>query len=331
MRSAAIYGTGAYTPQKTLTNADLTESLDTSDEWITSRTGIKERRIAAPAQAASDLCVPAAKAAIENAQVKPEDIDLVIVGTVTPDFTMPSTACILQDKLGLGPRKIGAFDISAACSGFIYSMSTAQAYINSGMAKCVLVAGADVFSRILDYKDRSSCILFGDGAGAIVMGPERTDGPSHSLLSTRVHADGRGARLLYVPAGGSSSPASQATCDEKLHYVRLDGREVFKFGVITAVELIRDAMARHNLKLEDIGAIIPHQANIRIIQAAAERLEIPMDMFFTNLQVYGNTSAASVPIALDEASRTGRLPKGKPVIMIAFGAGLTWTSAVVQW
>lgn len=331
MHSAAIYGTGSYTPAKTLTNADFTRTLDTSDEWITTRTGIKERRIAAPEEATSHLCEKAARAAIENSGVKPEDIDLIIVGTITPDYPFPSTACVLQKKLGLTNRKIGAFDLSAACSGFLYGLSTAQAYIASGMANCVLVVGAEIISRLMDYTDRTTCILFGDGAGAAVVGRPRTDGPSHTLLSSRIYADGTGVDLLLIPAGGSARPACQATLDEKQHFVRLDGREVFRFGVLTAVELIKDAMERHNLKKDDIGAIVPHQANIRIIEAAAERLELPLDLFVTNINKYGNTSAASVPIALDEASRAGRLPKGKPVIMLAFGAGLTWTSSVVQW
>jgi 3-oxoacyl-[acyl-carrier-protein] synthase III len=331
MSSVAIYGTGSYTPEKVISNDDFARTLDTSDEWITTRTGIKERRIAAPEQATSDLCLVAARRAIASAGLTPRDIDLIIVGTITPDHPFPSAACILQEKLGIADKKIAAFDVGAACSGFIYSMSTAQAYIASGMAKHVLVVGAEIISRILDYSDRSSCILFGDGAGAVVMGPHRDDPRSHEILSSRIYADGRGASLLKIPAGGSARPASADTCAEKLHFVRLDGREVFKFGVLTAVELIRDEMKRHNLKREDLGAIIPHQANIRIIEAAAERLELPLDMFFTNLKKYGNTSAASVPIALDEAHTEGRLPAGKPLIMLAFGAGLTWSSAVVRW
>lgn len=331
MSNVAIYGTGSYTPAKVMTNDDFAKFLDTNDEWITTRTGIKERRIAAPEEATSDLCYHAAKSAIENAGLKPEDIDLIIVGTITPDYPFPSAACVLQQKLGISEKRIGAFDISAACSGFLYSLSTAQAYIASGMAKNVLVVGAEIISRILDYTDRASCILFGDGAGAVVMGPHRENGPSHPILSVRIYADGRGSQLLRIPAGGSRRPATPETLADKQHYVRLDGRDVFKFGVLTAVDMIREAMERHNLKKEDIGAIIPHQANIRIIEAAAERLELPLDMFITNLKQYGNTSAASVPIAMDEASKSGRLPKGKPVIMLAFGAGLTWSSAVVQW
>jgi len=328
---AAIYGTGAYAPEKKLTNHDFAKSLETSDEWITSRTGIRERRIAAPEQATSDLCLKAAVLALQDAGVSAAELDLIIVGTITPDYPFPSTACVLQHKLGIADKKIGAFDISAACSGFIYSMSTAQAFITSGMYRRVLIVGAEIISRLVDYSDRSTCILFGDGAGAMVLGPPEEKPGSHTILSSRIYADGAGAKMLHIPAGGSLRPASRATLEEKQHFVRLDGRDVFRFGVLTAVDLIRDAMERHGLKREDIGAIVPHQANIRIIESAAERLELPLNLFITNLQKYGNTSAASVPMALDEASRAGRLPKGKPIIMIAFGAGLTWTSAVVQW
>jgi 3-oxoacyl-[acyl-carrier-protein] synthase-3 len=331
LRCAAIYGTGAYLPGKILSNADFARTLDTSDEWITTRTGIKERRIAAEGENTSHLCLNAAKSAIENAQISAGQIDMIIVGTVTPDHPFPSVACMLQDKLGIADRCAPAFDLSAACSGFLYGLSTAQAYIDSGMARCVLVAGSEVLSRIVDFSDRSSCILFGDGAGAVIVGPERTDGPSHKILSTKICADGRGTGMLLIPGGGSARPASQATLDEKQHYVRLDGKEVFRFGVTKVVEMIKDAMARHNLAREDIGAIVPHQANIRIIESAADRLGMPMDMFVTNIDKYGNTSAASVPIALDEFSRAGKLPKGKPVILLAFGAGLTWSSAVLEW
>ncbi|MGD0094104.1 MAG: beta-ketoacyl-ACP synthase III, partial [Planctomycetota bacterium] len=325
------YGVGSYVPRETLTNEYFTRTLDTSDEWITSRTGIKERRKAAPDQATSDLCLQAARAALKDAGVTAQDLDLILVGTITPDHPTPSAACLLQQKLGLGAKPFGVFDLSAACSGFLYCLSTATAYIQAGMATRVLVVGAETLSRVVDWSDRRTCILFGDGAGAVVMGPARADGPSHTILSTRIFADGQHARLISIPAGGSAQPATRATCDEKLHYIRLDGREVFRFGVTKAVEMIEEAMARHNLKAADVGAIIPHQANIRIIEAAIERLELPPELFITNLRSYGNTSSASVPLALDEAHRAGRLPPGKPVIMLGFGAGMTWASAVVQW
>jgi 3-oxoacyl-[acyl-carrier-protein] synthase-3 len=331
MTSAAIYGVGSYVPRKTLTNEDFARTLDTSDEWIVQRTGIKERRISAPEQATSDLCVQAARAALKDAEVPASELDLLIVGTITPDFPTPSTACLVQEKLGIGEKMFASFDLSAACSGFIYAMATASAYISAGMAQRVLALGSEATSRIVDYTDRRSCILFGDGAGAAVLGPPRANGPNHPLLSTRLFADGRHAKLISIPAGGSARPACHATCDDKLHYIRLDGREVFRFGVTKAVEMIKDAMARHNLKPTDIGAIIPHQANMRIIEAAIERLDLPRELFVVNLQKYGNTSSASVPLALDEANRAGRIPKGKAVIMLAFGAGMTWASAVAQW
>jgi 3-oxoacyl-[acyl-carrier-protein] synthase-3 len=329
--TAAIYGTGAYVPTKVITNDDFARTLDTSDEWITTRTGIKRRHIAAPDEATSDLCLQASRAALENAKVSADELDMIIVGTITPDHQFPSTACILQQKLGISNSNIGAFDISAACSGFGYGLATAQAYIGGSMAKRVLVVGAEILSRILDYSDRTTCILFGDGAGAAVVGPVRTDGPSHTILSTRTHADGSGAQMLQLPAGGSARPASAATIAEKMHYLRMGGREVFRFGVTAVIETLSDAMARHNLSVSDICAIIPHQANIRIIEAAVERLKLPMDLFIMNVHEYGNTSAASIPMALDEAHRAGRLQAGKYVILVAFGAGLTWSSTVLQW
>lgn len=334
LQTAAIYGTGAYVPEKIFSNDDFARvyNLDTGDEWITTRTGIKRRRVAADNQSTSDLCLVAARNAIENAQISATDLDMILVGTITPDFPFPSTACILQDKLGLSSRGIGAMDISAACSGFGYGISTAQAFVASGVYRHVLVVGAEILSRILDFTDRTTCILFGDGAGAAVIGPDRKDGPSHKILSTRMYADGSGAELLKLPGGGSALPTCAASVAEKQHYLRMSGgKEVFRFGVTAVVDMLKDVMARHNLTTDDIGLIIPHQANIRIIEAAAERLKIPMDRFFMNLQEYGNTSAASIPIALDEAARAGHIPAGKPVILMAFGAGLTWSSVVLQW
>ncbi|HLX60973.1 MAG TPA: beta-ketoacyl-ACP synthase III [Planctomycetota bacterium] len=328
---SAIYGTGAYVPKKVLPNEYFAKTLDTSDEWITTRTGIRRRHIAADDQATSDLCLHAAKAALDDSKVPAGELDLILVGTITPDYEFPSTACLLQDKLGLSHTHIGAFDLSAACSGFGYGLATAQAYIGSGMAKRVLVVGAEILSRLLDWSDRTTCILFGDGAGAAVVGPARNDGASHTILSTRMHADGSRAMLLSVPAGGSARPTSAATVAEKMHYLRMGGREVFRFGVTAVIDMLSDVMERHKLSVEDIGAIIPHQANIRIIESAIERLKIPMDLFVMNLHEYGNTSAASIPMALDEASRAGRLTKGKYVILVAFGAGLTWSSTVLQW
>ena len=331
LQRAAIYGIGAYVPQKKLTNGDFVRTLDTSDEWITTRTGIKERRIAAPGEVTTDLAAKAARAALENAHVSTEEIDLILVATVTPDYIFPASACILQAKLGLAQKDIPALDLNAACSGFIYGLSVAQAYLVSGMARRVLVVGAEILSRITDYTDRSSCILFGDGAGAALLGPCRAEAPCHPLLSSRIHADGRRGTALLLPAGGSARPASHATVDERQHFMHLDGREVFRFAITKLEDLIKEAMERHELKAKDVGAIIPHQANLRIVEAAAKRLDLPLELFLTNIHKYGNTSSASIPIALDEFGRAGILPRGKPIILVAFGGGLTWASAVVEW
>lgn len=330
-RIAAIWGLGSYAPSKKLTNRDLETTLDTSDEWITSRTGIKCRRIAAPEEATSDLCLHASRAALDQARILPSQLDLIIVATLTPDYQMPSTACVLQEKLGLGEKGVAAFDLNAACSGFVYGLATAKAYIEAGLANHVLVVGAEVLSRILDYQDRSTCILFGDAAGAAVVGAHRADGPSHKLLSTRLWSDGRGAQMLLVPAGGSAKPASQATLDERLHYVKVSGREVFRFGVTKSVEMLNAVLEQHHVQPREIGKIVPHQANIRILESACERMGLTMDQMVTNLAEYGNTSAASIPLALDEAARQNQLPVGKLVVLLAFGAGLTWASAVIEW
>jgi 3-oxoacyl-[acyl-carrier-protein] synthase-3 len=333
VQRAAIYGTGAYAPPRVLANDDFATiyKLDTGDEWITSRTGIKRRHIADATAVTSDLCLHASRAAFENAQVKPEEIDLIVVGTISPDYPFPSTACVLQHKLGLAESHIPAFDLSAACSGFGYGLSVAQAFVLSGQARRVLVVGAEILSRIMDFTDRGTCILFGDGAGAAIVGPARTAGTSHSIVETKLHSDGAGAGLLNMPAGGTARPTSAETVAEKLHYLRMGGREVFRFGVQVMIDTLKDIFERHRLTAADVGAIIPHHANIRIIEAAAERLNLPMELFLMNLEEYGNTSAASIPMALDFASRAGKLRPGKPVILLGFGAGLTWASAVLEW
>lgn len=330
-RVAALWGLGSYTPAKKLTNRDFEQTLDTSDDWITSRTGIKCRRIAAPDEVTSDLCHKAAQSALEQAGLRPADLDLLIVATLTPDHPMPSTACVLQQKLGLGAQSTPAFDLNAACSGFIYGLAMAKAYVESGAAQHVLVVGAEILSRVLDYQDRATCILFGDAAGAAVIGLHRKSGPSHKLLSVRLFSDGRGAQMLTLPAGGSAKPASHATVDERLHYVKVSGREVFRFGVSKSVEMLQGILDAHGLKAGDIGKIVPHQANIRILESACERLGLSMNQIVTNLAEYGNTSSASIPLALDEAARKQQLPAGKPVVLLAFGAGLTWASAVFEW
>ncbi|MCW8131786.1 MAG: ketoacyl-ACP synthase III [Planctomycetota bacterium] len=328
---AAILGTGSYVPARRLTNQDFEKTLETTDEWITTRTGIRARRIAAPDEATSDLCARAASAAIEDAGIAPADLDLILVSTLTPDYMMPSTACVLQKKLGLSGRAIPAFDLNAACSGYVYGLATAKAYVEAGLAKHVLVVGAEVLSRVLNYQDRSTCILFGDGAGATVVGRHTPGGRSHRIREVNLWADGRDTESLLIPAGGSVHPASHTTVDEKLHCVKVNGKEVFRFAVSKMLGMVKDTIERNGWTAEQIGRIIPHQANYRILESACERLNLPMDLFFTNLAEYGNTSAASVPLALDEAARAGKLPAGKPVILVAFGAGMTWACAVLEW
>ena len=327
---AAILGLGSYAPTKRLTNQDFEKTLDTTDEWITSRTGIKARHIAAPGQQTSDLCVLAAQKALEDARMKADEIDLIIVATSTPDYPFPATACILQNKLGISEKKMPAFDIAAACTGFMYALSTATAYVRGGMAKRVLVVGAEEISRIMDYQDRSVCILFGDGAGAVVVGAPEAGRNQLIVDDIRMGADGRGSGDIIMHGGGCVNPATQATLDERMHYMKVNGREVFRFAVTILVDMLKEAMDVHQLKPEQIGLIIQHQANIRILESACERLGLSMDMFALNLAEYGNTSAASIPLAWDEARRDGRIPAGKPVILLAFGGGLTWSWAVLK-
>ncbi|MCZ7644168.1 MAG: ketoacyl-ACP synthase III [Planctomycetota bacterium] len=328
---AALLGLGSFVPAKKLTNADFEKMLDTSDEWITSRTGIKSRHIATLEETTSDLCVPAAKAALADAGIPASEIDLVIVCTLTPDYMMPSTACVLQNKLDLSGRGVPAFDLNAACSGFLYGLSTAKAHVESGQARNVLVCGVEILSRVLDYKDRSTSILFGDGAGAAVIGRQRADGSGHAIREVNLWADGTDFQHIIIRAGGTVHPTTEKTVQENMHCVQVAGREVFRFAVTKMVEMIQSMMERHKLDASAIGKIIPHQANYRILESACERLNLPMDLFVTNLAEYGNTSAASVPLALDEAYRGGQIPKGKPVLLAAFGAGLTWASAVIDW
>jgi len=329
--TAAILGVGSYAPEKRLTNQDFEKFLETTDEWITSRTGIKARHIAAPGENTSDLCLKAAQRALEDAGMQARELDLIIVGTVTPDYQMPSTGCMLQEKLGLAAASIPAVDVNAACSGFMYALSMAKAYVESGMAKRVLIVGAEVLSRVLDYQDRSTCILFGDGAGAAIIGPHTGGAKSHALREVTLGADGRGGPHIIIPGGGTAQPTTASTVADKLHCVRMEGREVFRFAVLKFVELIDDLLKRHKLSVDQVGKIVPHQANYRILEAACERLSTPMSLFVRNLDEYGNTSAASVPLAFDEAYRKGELPAGKPILLVGFGAGLTWGSAVIDW
>lgn len=321
----AISGLGAYLPQRVLTNFDLEKMVDTSDEWIRTRTGIRERRIAEKNQSASDLGVPAAQEALENAQLSPADIELIIVATITPDMLFPSTACSIQKKLG---ASCGAFDLAAACSGFPYALAVADAFVRSGQYQHVLVVGAEVLSGFIDWKDRSTCVLFGDGAGAAVVS-RSTDG--HGIVANYLGSDGSQADLLQIPAGGSVNPPSRETIEKGMHFLKMQGSEVFKVAVRTMELAVHEVLRRAKLTVQDIHCLIPHQANMRILQAVAERLEVPMEKVYVNVERYGNMSSASTIVALYEAVKTGKIKKGDNVVLVAFGGGLTWASSVIRW
>lgn len=322
---AGILGVGSYLPEKIISNFDLEKIMDTSDEWIRTRTGIKERRVADENEATSDLATKAALNAIKDANLTPEDIDLIIVATITPDMIFPSTACLVQANIKA--TKATCFDLEAACSGFIYGITVAKQFIETNAYKHVLVIGAEALSRIVDYEDRSTAILFGDGAGAVVMGAVNDGG----VLSTNLGSDGNGKDYLNIPAGGSRNPSSEYTLKNRLHYVKMAGNDVFKF----AVRIMQDASVKciesANLDIQDIDYLIPHQANMRIIEASAKRLKLNMDKVYVNLDRYGNMSAASIPVALDEAYREGKIKKGDNIVLVGFGGGLTWGASVVRW
>ena len=321
-----ILGTGIYLPEKRLTNQDLEKMVDTTDEWIFTRTGIRERRIAAKGQASSDLSLPASQEALKAAGVRPEDVDLIIVATTTPDMIFPSTSCILQDKLGA--NKAGAFDLSAACAGFVYAVNMAYHSIASGAYRYVLVVGTDVLSSAVDWTDRNTCVLFGDGAGAALLGPvEKGKG----IVATHIGSDGSYAGDLLMPAGGSRMPPTHETVDKKLHTIRMNGREVFKVGVNIMVDATRSVAKAAGLDVNDIDFVVPHQANIRILQSATKRLGLPEEKIVINLDRYGNMSAASVIVALHEAVGDGRIKPGHKVVLVAFGSGFAWASCVVNW
>jgi 3-oxoacyl-[acyl-carrier-protein] synthase-3 len=327
-RSTVILGTGSYAPEHVLTNDHISKMVETSDEWIRSRSGIRERRIAGAHEATSDLAVQAGRRALADARLSPADVDLLVVATVTPDHPMPSAACAIQHKLGL-PTTAACFDLNAACSGFIYALDTACALVGSGRYSKALVIGAEKLSSVVDWKDRGTCMLFGDGAGAAVIGVSKT--PGVGLIGTRLGALGEDTHLLYVPAGGSRMPASAKTFANGDHFVKMKGKEVFKLAVRVMEEAARDILEQHGLTANQIGLVIPHQANLRIIEAIAQYLELPVERFFVNLDRYGNTSAASIPIALDEALRLGRIKPGDITLLVAFGAGLTYGSALIRW
>lgn len=326
MVRARITGTGSAVPDRILTNSDLEKLVDTTDEWITSRTGIKTRHIASAGEYTSTFSTAAAERALTMAGVAADELDLLIVATVTPDYPFPATACLVQNNIGAS--RAVAFDISAACSGFIYGLSIVDKYLRSGAARKALVIGAEVLSRIVDWTDRNTCCLFGDGAGAAVVEAYEGD---QGILSTHIYSDGSYWELLHQPGVGSRNPAIQATLDEGLIYLRMHGNEVFKLAVRAMEEAAREALASNGLTQEEINLFIPHQANLRIIDAIGKRLGLGADQVFVNLDRYGNTSAASIPIALDEAVRTGRLKENDIVVFDAFGGGLTWGSALLRW
>ncbi|MFI5379484.1 MAG: beta-ketoacyl-ACP synthase III [Tepidisphaerales bacterium] len=323
--SAIIAGTGSCVPERRLTNDDLSKLVDTNDEWITQRTGIKERRIAGDGETTATMGAIAGRRALEAAGLQPADVDLIVCCTITPEMQFPSTACFIAKELGL--KSTPAFDLTAACSGFVYALDTAAAFVQAGRYRNVLVVGSETLSRATDYRDRGSCILFGDGAGAVVL--QRSTDKQRGLLYSSLHADGHGWEMLYCQPG-SRHPINEQLVAERKQYMQIKGREVYKFAVQRFHELIEDAMAKCNLKAQDISLIIPHQVNQRIIDASIERLKLPADKVYVNIARYGNTSSASIPIALDEAWRAGLVKPGDVLIFVAFGAGLTWANAVVR-
>ena len=326
MKRAGILGVGKYLPENILTNADLEKMVDTTDEWIVSRTGIRERRIASENEATSDMAAKAAKNALKNAGLTAEDLDLIIVATITPDMFFPSTACLLQYKLGA--RKVPAFDIAVACSGFIYGLTLADQFIRTGTYRNALVVAAEKLSAVTDWNDRSTCILFGDGAGAAVIGPVEEGG----ILGASLGADGSKGDLLQLPAGGSRMPASIKTVENKLHTIKMEGNVLFRHAVKIMADAALAVTAPLGLKGDDIDIIIPHQANIRILNALAKRMGVdPEKKVYLNIEKYGNMSAASSAVALTEAVEEGRIKKGNIILMDAFGGGLTWGALVIQW
>ena len=326
MRSL-IAGTGSYAPDKVLTNADLEKLVDTNDQWIMERTGIRERHVIADGEASSDLAFRAAGKALADAKLDPKDVEAIIVGTITPDYPFPSTAAVLQGRLG--NKKAFAFDISAACAGSLYALSVADRYVASGAVKNALVIGVDALTRITDWTDRNTCILFGDGAGAMVVVP--TNDPKRGILTTRIHADGSLVPILFQPGGGSKDPISDKVVRERSHFVKMNGREVYKIAVRALVDVCREVLQAEQLAPADVTYVIAHQANKRILDATLERLEIPASKCWMNLEKYGNTSAASVPMTLDEANRAGWFKPGDVILMMAIGGGMAWGASIVRW
>lgn len=321
-----IIGTGSYAPKKVLTNHDLEKMVETNDAWIVERTGISERRICERGQTTLDLAYEASVKAVKAAGISAQDLDLIIVATLTPDTYMPSLGCMLQARLNA--KRAAAFDVFAACSGFIYGLSIADAFVRSGMHQTILVVGAEALSRFTDWEDRTTCVLFGDGAGAAVL--QRHAG-KRGIQSTHLHSDGSFGDLLHVPAGGSAHPASHDTVTRKQHYIKMKGNETFKVAVRALEDVVQEALDHNKVTPEEIDLLVPHQANLRIIQAMAKRLNMPMEKVVVTIHKYGNTSAASIPMALDEASRQGSIKENDLILLEAFGGGLTWASALIRW
>jgi 3-oxoacyl-[acyl-carrier-protein] synthase-3 len=326
LRTVSIIGTGSYVPEKKLTNADLSRMVNTTDEWITTRTGIKERRIAGKDENTSDMATKATLNAMEQAKISPKDIDLILVATATPDMLFPATACFVQKKIGA--TNAACLDISAACAGFLFGVEIAQQFITSHTHDTVLVIGADKLTSITNWTDRNTCVLFGDGAGAAIL---RHRGSPHGVISTHIGSDGEYTDILFMPGGGSRCPITRENVDMNLATIHMTGKEVYKQAVIAMLNAAKKALYQAGLSIDDIACVIPHQANLRIMDAIADRLGISRDKMFVNLDRYGNTSAAAVAIALDEANRTGRIKRGDYVLMVVFGGGLTWASTVLEW
>ena len=325
IKKVGIIGVGKYLPKKILTNADLERMVDTSDEWITTRTGIKERHLVSKQEAASDLAIKAAREALEDARLSPGDLELIIVATITPDMHFPSVACLLQNAFSA--KKATCFDISAACAGFVYAIVVAQQFIAAGTYKNALVVGTEVLSAITDWQDRNTCVLFGDGAGAAVLAPVNSGG----ILSVYLGSDGTQKDLLMLPAGGSRYPPTHETIDKRMHYIKMRGNELFKLAVKIMADTAQEALRQAGLKCSDVKLIIPHQANMRILMALAKKLGLPPNKIYLNIEKYGNMSSASTAVALCEAVKEGRIKKGDTILLDAFGAGLVWGACVIKW
>ncbi len=323
---AAVSGLGVAVPEKVLTNADFEKFLDTSDEWITQRTGIKQRHVVSEGQTTATLATEAARNALTDAGLEPADLDLIICATISPEMTFPATACFVQQALGAAD--VPAFDISAACSGFVYGLAIAAKFIETKLYRCILVIGAESLSRFSDYTDRGSCILFGDGAGAAVLQP--TDDPNRGIMYNVMHADGNGWDYIHVPAGGSRAPATHETVEQGRHFIQMRGRDVYRFAVEKMQWLLEDCMKACDLQVDDVDMVIPHQVNMRIIKSATEKVNFPSDKVYVNIERYGNTSAASIPLAMAEARRKGKIGPGSLLLLVAFGAGLTWGGTVLR-